>query len=76
MVFANKLPMYMKKIIQACKSFSVLFCIYVYLILINSNKCQISFFIALETKAMNKTISLENPIATTWKKQSHNHLWL
>ena len=27
MVLANKLPMYMKKIIQGCKSFLVVFCI-------------------------------------------------
>ena len=41
----------------------------VYHILTDSYKCHIPFFVALETKAMNKTIPLKNQIATTWKKQ-------
>ena len=41
----------------------------VYHILTDSYKFHIRFFVALETKAMNKTIPLKNQIATTWKKQ-------
>ena len=65
MVIVNKLPFY----------FAYVLFLY-YHILINSNKFQISFFVALEAKAMNKTIPLKNQIETTWKKQLHNQIWL